>query len=299
MTHQPTSDPSANPPQPSVNPSPGPSSTPSAVPAMGNPQPINTTMMANTINDLVKSNLPSRVQIGEPDPFNGSDPKKLCTFHLQCKLNFQDGKDLFQDETTKVNHVLSYLKGSALDCFKPGLLDPIEPTWCSDFNLFSEELEANFSTFDPIGEAKAELEGLHMQENHQATKYFIKFMQLLSGVYWGEAALLWQAYNSLAKQIKNEMVHHEKPTTLSGLWKLKQAINAHYWKCKAEIACETPAVNSSGNKSERNNNDKCLWTRAKVLHSPSRTTTTTHLLVSHRIKAKPWNPRRCQLPTSL
>ena len=81
--------------------------------------------MANAINDLVKSNLPSRVKIGEPDPFDGLDPKKLCTFLLQCKLNFQDCKDLFQDETTNINYVLSYLKGSALDCFKPGLLDPV------------------------------------------------------------------------------------------------------------------------------------------------------------------------------
>ena len=150
--------------------------------------------MANAINDLVKYNLPSRVKIREPDPFDGSDPKKLHTFLLQCKLNFQDHKDLFQDETTKVNYVLSYLKGSALDCFDPGLLDPIEPAWCSDFDLFSDELEANFSTFDPIGEAEAELEGLCMQENHQATKYFIKFMQLSSRVYWGEAALLRQAF---------------------------------------------------------------------------------------------------------
>ena len=115
--------------------------------------------MANTINDLVKSNLPSRIKIREPDPFDNSNPKKLHTFLLQCKLNFQDCKDLFQDETTKVNYVLSYLKGSALDFFEPGLLDPIKPTWCSNFDLFSEELEANFSTFDPVREAEAELEG--------------------------------------------------------------------------------------------------------------------------------------------
>ena len=49
---------------------------------------------------------------------DSSDPKRLCTFLLQCKLNFQDCKDLFQDETTKVNYILSYLKGLALDCFK-------------------------------------------------------------------------------------------------------------------------------------------------------------------------------------
>ena len=129
-THQPTPDPSANLPQlsanpnPSANPSAGPSNVPSAIPPTRNPQPIDATTMANAINDLVKSNLPSRVKIREPDPFNGSDPKKLHTFLLQCKLNFRDHKDLFQDETTKVNYVLSYLKGSSLYCFKPGFWTP-------------------------------------------------------------------------------------------------------------------------------------------------------------------------------
>ena len=87
-------------------------------------------------------------------------------------------------------------------------------------------------------------------------KYFIKFTQLSSRVYWGKAALLRQAYNGLAKQIKNEMVHHDKPMTLSGLRKLVQAIDTHYWEHKAEIAHETPAANSSSNKSEKNNNNK-------------------------------------------
>ena len=64
------------------------------------------------------------------------------------------------------------------------------PTWASDFDLFVVELEANFRTYDPVGEAEAELEGLCMQENHQATKYFIKFTQLATRVQWGQAALL-------------------------------------------------------------------------------------------------------------
>ena len=102
-----------------------------------------------------------------------------------------------------------------------------------------------------------------MQENHQATKYFIKFTQLSSHVYWGEAALLQQAYNSLAKWIKNEMVHHNKPMTLSGLQRLMQAINTRYWEHKAEIVCETPATNSSSNKLEKNDNNKLSSNRGK------------------------------------
>ena len=59
------------------------------------------------------------------------------------------------------------------------------------------------------------------------------------------------------------MVHHDKPTTLSGLWRLMQAIDARYWECKAEIACETPTASSSGNKSEKNDNNKSSSDKGK------------------------------------
>src|SRR5882724_4542962 len=193
--------------------------------------------LARAINNLVKSNMStSRPRLCEPNPFNGSDLFKLRTFILQCKLNFQDQKDQFENKEDKVNYALSYLKGLALDCFKPALLGINDPIWILDFELFIEELETNFGTFDPEGEAKAKLEQLCMHENHQATKYFIKFQQLTTHVRWGNAALCWQAYNSLAKCIKNDLVHHSKPNTLVDLHGLAQAIDTCYWECKAEIA---------------------------------------------------------------
>jgi len=94
--------------------------------------------------------------------------------------------------------------------------------------LFIEELKTNFRTYDPVGAAEAELEGLCMQENHQATKYFIKFQQLAECIQWGEAALHRQAYNGLAKHIKDDIVHHDKLNSLSSLQKLVQAIDTQY-----------------------------------------------------------------------
>jgi len=174
------------------------------------------TAIAEAIGKVLKTNN-SKPKLREPDPFDGSDPRKLCTFLLQCKLNFRDRKDAFEDDSDKVNCVLSYLKGTTLDCFESAILDPIEPLWLSDFDLFIEELEANFRTYNPISEAEAELEGLRMHDSHQATKYFIKFQQLAACVQWGDAALCRQAYNGLTKHIKDDMVHHEKPNTLVGL----------------------------------------------------------------------------------
>src|SRR5882724_4489189 len=131
----------------------------------------------------------SKPKLWEPDLFDGSNSQKLCTFIPQCKLNFGDCKDMFEDDTNKVTYVLSFLKGTALDCSESAILDPIEPQWLSDFDLFIEELEANFRTYDPVREAEAELEGLHMHQSHQAMKYFIKFQQLATRVEWGDAAL--------------------------------------------------------------------------------------------------------------
>ena len=100
-----------------------------------------------------------------------------------------------------------------------------------DFKLIVKELETNFKTFDPEAEVEAKLKQLHMQENHQATKYLIKFQQLATQVKWGDAELHRQAYNGLAKCIKNNMVHHGKPNALVSLHGLAQAMDTHYWEC--------------------------------------------------------------------
>ena len=138
--------------------------------------------MIKAINAIVKSNIPSKVKLHDPNTFGGSDPHKLHTFLLQCKLNFHDRQDPFQDNSVKVSYILSFLKGMELECFEPGLLADNEPVWLSNFGLFIQELESNFSTYDPIGEAEAKLEALRMQENHQATKSFIRFTQLAAHV---------------------------------------------------------------------------------------------------------------------
>src|SRR5882724_4852547 len=214
------------------------------------------TAFAEAIGKVLKSNNSSKAKLREPDLFDSSDSHKLCTFILQCKLNFRDCKDLFKDDTDKVNYVLSFLKGIALDCFESAILDAIKPAWLSDFDLFLEELEANFGTYDPVSKAEAELEGLCMHDSHQAMKYFIKFQQLATRVQWGDAALHCQAYNGLTKCIKDNMVHHDKPNTLAGLRKLIQAINARYWERKGELSHETRASgNKSKHKSDSNKSD--------------------------------------------
>src|SRR6266481_4755161 len=66
----------------------------------------------------------SWVKIQELDPFDGTDPHQLCTFLLQCSLNFKEHTDTFSTNDPKVTYALSFLTGSTMDCFEPYLHDP-------------------------------------------------------------------------------------------------------------------------------------------------------------------------------
>jgi hypothetical protein len=114
---------------------------------------------------------------GEPDQFDGSDPKKLRGFLLQCTLNFHAKPRSFRDGSRKVNYVLSFLKGIALDYFEPYLTDDPanEPEWASDFTAFTEELYINFGPYDQVADAEIELGNLVMKDSHKATRFFVDF----------------------------------------------------------------------------------------------------------------------------
>ena len=104
----------------------------------------------------------------------------------------------------------------------------VPPAWASNWDLFCMELEANFGPFDPVREAKAEIETLVMAEGSCSAIYFVEFNHLASRIQWDDHALFQQAYKGLACHIKNEMVHHDRLVTLLDLRKPMQAINYRY-----------------------------------------------------------------------
>jgi len=54
----------------------------------------------------------------------------------------------------------------------------------------SQKLEKNLELSTLKAKQNWNFEALHLHENYQATKYFIKFQQLAMQVQWGNAATL-------------------------------------------------------------------------------------------------------------
>ncbi|KIO06424.1 hypothetical protein M404DRAFT_24649 [Pisolithus tinctorius Marx 270] len=97
-----------------------------------------------------------KTKVREPDTFDGSNPKKLREFLIQCELNFQDCPRAFRSDRAKVTFAQSYLKGMALAWFEPDLLNPDNYDrllWMDNYHEFLQELTANFGLHDAIADA--------------------------------------------------------------------------------------------------------------------------------------------------
>ena len=196
-------------------------------------------------------------KVREPDQFDGSNSQKLQSFLMQCQLNFNDWVSTFASDKSKVNYVLSLLKGMALDWFEPNLLriqeggDP--PPWIDDYPSFISELCTNFRPHNPIGDAEADIETLHMCDTQCITKYVIKFNQLASQLEWGPAAPCHQFYKGLLAWIKDNITQVGKPKTFIEMRTLSQSIDARYWEHWSKVSCQSLSHQKSEASSSKTN----------------------------------------------
>ena len=213
--------------------------------------------------------LSSHAKVREPDTFDGTEPKKLRTFLVQCELCFQDRPKAFRQDRAKVTFTQSYLKGMTLEWFEPDLLDPGSPAqrprWMDSWIDFVAELQKTFGPHDPVADAEHQLEHLVMKDNHRVTRYIVDFNCLASQVQdYGDGALRCLFYSGLPDWLKDEIARVGKPWTLDGLRALCQEIDARCWECKDEVSCSAksqPSLsskpsNSGGNSSSKSGQEK-------------------------------------------
>ncbi|KIO02892.1 hypothetical protein M404DRAFT_27499 [Pisolithus tinctorius Marx 270] len=190
----------------------------------------------------------SRTKLHEPDTFDGTDPKKLCAFFIQCKLNFQDQPWAFRTDCAKVIFTQSYLK----------------------------ELQTTFGPHDPVADTESQLDHLYMKDSQCINKYIVDFNWLALQVQgYRDGALHHHFYSRLPDWIKDEVCQVGKPQTLHELCHLAQEIDVHYWEHKEEIQwaskhqgastsnkCNGPASNNQSEtgqnkaKTSSNNNSR-------------------------------------------
>jgi len=219
----------------------------------------------------------SRAKVCEPDTFDGTDPKKLQTFLVQCELCFQDQAKAFRLDRAKVTFTQSYLKGMTLEWFELDLLnssDPADrPCWMDSWVHFVAELQSTFGPHDPIADAEHQLEHLQIKDAHCITWYIVDFNRLTSQVQdYGDGTLRRLFYSGLPDRLKDEIARVGKPLTLHGLRALCQGINARYWECKDEISHtmkSQPTSSTTKSSNSRGNSSNSGQEKSKTGNSPA------------------------------
>ena len=195
----------------------------------------------------------SGMRLRPPDVFDGSDPKKLRSFLVQCENYFRAKPAHFTKNSDRVIFAISYLQGTPAQFF-----DEIEDRVLHDWPRFTRRLLAAFGPFDAIADAERELRDLRMSPDQPIRKYLMDFLErerLLSD--WGEKALRAHFYEGLLPRIKDAMARDGKPDTLSGMKLNASVYDERYWAREAEKArdrrasgqSKTPNTTTSGNSS--------------------------------------------------
>ena len=130
--------------------------------------------------------LSSWAKVQDPDTFDGTDPKKLQTFLVQCELVYSDWPKAFRLDRAKITFAQSYLKGMALEWFEPDLLDTGDPAnrprWMDTWITFVAELQSTFGLHNPVADTEHQLNHLQMKDGHRVMWYIMDFNWLASQV---------------------------------------------------------------------------------------------------------------------
>ena len=175
-----------------------------------------------------------KAKLREPDPFDGSDSRKLRTFLALCQLNFRSHSSAFPKDEAKVNYALSYLKGTALEWFEPSITDGYNEPWMDDWDAFVQELRVNFGPADPTADAEEGLDSLRMSDKMHIAKYNVEFNKLAALVAWGDAPLRHAYYKGLPDRIKDALVNVPKAKSLQELRVASQQVDIRYWERRSE-----------------------------------------------------------------
>ena len=177
----------------------------------------------------------NKLNLRNPDLFDGSDPAKLHPFLTQCYLHFAERQQDFPEDDDKILFIMSYLRGTAQLWFSPNLYDTTAvPTWDGNFPLFIQELTLNFGPHDPVRDAEDRIRMVRMKQGDRITTYIIEFDQLALLTQWGDAALRHQFYEGLPRRIKDEMLRHTYANTLIGVKTVARLIDSRYWQRELE-----------------------------------------------------------------
>jgi len=170
----------------------------------------------------------------EPDLFSGGSPDKLHAFIFQCQIYFCACEEEFREDTDKIFFAISYLRGIALDYFKPYINEP-DPLQDFDFldswSAFVQKLSNTFGSYSPKDDDKDTITAIPFPHDGKAVNYFIQFAKYQNRIRWDDHSLHKLVKDAIPSHICNELrFTHEDVSLFEGFKRAVMKIDNNYWR---------------------------------------------------------------------
>lgn len=189
-----------------------------------------------------------------PPTFDGTKPRECRPFLNHCRINFQTQPSRFRTEQAKVFYTIGYLRGPAFELVAPFLDDDRQhtrPAWLDSFAAFATSLNSVFGVIDEAQQAERQLRDL--RQTGSVSQYYTRFFALTPLLDWDDSALRSQFYFGLKPAIKDELTHHERPSTLEELKALAIRVDNRLFERLQERRNERDMGTAVGNRNPRFN----------------------------------------------
>src|SRR5271169_435652 len=173
-------------------------------------------------------NTPSRVpattprifepKLADPEHFSG-DRLKLLDFLTKCRLKFRGQPSRFPDEESKVIYTGALLEGVAFSWFQPFFAKATTteqfPPEIATFEALAKSLTTLYG--DPNLEITSEHSLRNLSQTQDVPGYIAQFERYAQYVKWNDSAKTDQFYEGLRSNVKDELVHQERPKNLADM----------------------------------------------------------------------------------
>ena len=158
---------------------------------------------------------PREPDVKDPDVFEGNR-EKLQGFLTECDMVFRLQPSRFGLDSTRVDYMISFLRGAPLLAVRPFLDVNPRPSELSDVASFKEYLKSNFGDPDEDGTARIRLAAL--RQDKTAAEYLVEIRGCLAILGWPEDGLVVDnTIKGLKDHIQLELVRHKRPKNLTEL----------------------------------------------------------------------------------
>nr|XP_036574440.1 reverse transcriptase domain protein [Colletotrichum truncatum]KAF6780871.1 reverse transcriptase domain protein [Colletotrichum truncatum] len=160
-----------------------------------------------------------KLKLSAPVTYDGT-PGTLKGFLIQVKnyQNFHHGD--FTNETEKVVHAATYLRGKALKWFKPIQEEYLKCETLDECTTETRDIYANFKGFedalrslfqDPDEKRQAERDLAQLKQTKSAKDYSANFRQLSVQLDLTEETKIFMFYQGLKDEVKDEIIKIDRP----------------------------------------------------------------------------------------